>query len=261
MLGLPETQVRALAKEGLVLARRGPRGELRFSFQDLLLLRVARDLRLANVSAPRVKRALRGLRSQLPAGRSLATVRITAEGDEVVVRDGRRAWHPESGQALLDFEVSEVAAKVSPLLKEAARAEAQDAEDFYAWGCDLEDGAPEQARLAYTEALKLDPAHFGAHLNLGRLMHEAGDLTMAERHYLFALETRPGEALALYNLGVALEDQGRDTEALLAYEACLKADPRHEDAHHNAGRLCERLGQRAEALRHLGAARRLKSSR
>jgi len=258
MLGLPESQVRAFAREGLLAGHRGPRGELRFNFQDLLLLRVARDLRRAHLSLPRVKSALRGLRTQLPVGRSLAAVRITAEGDRVVVRDGSRAWQPESGQALLDFEVSEVAAEVSPILKEAVKGDRQDAEEFYAWGCDLEDGAPEQARLAYARALALDPAHYGAHLNLGRLMHEAGDLEMAERHYRRALEARPGEALPLFNLGVALEDEGRAEEALSAYEACLTADPRHEDAHHNAGRLCERLGLRARALRHLGAARRLK---
>jgi tetratricopeptide (TPR) repeat protein len=259
MLGLAPGRVRAWARAGLVAPARGPRGELRFSFQDLVLLRTARDLLAARVPAARVRRDLRSLRAQLPSGRSLAGVRITAEGDRVVVRDGRSAWHPATGQAVLDFEVREIAAEVAPLLAEAARAAGDpgDAEALYEMGCDLEDGAPERAREAYRRALALDPGHHGAHLNLGRLLHEAGDASAAERHYRSALAARPGDADALYNLGVALEDQGRLPEALRSYDACLAVDPAHADAHHNAARLCRRLGRAQEAVRHLGAARRL----
>ncbi len=259
MLGLSAPQVRRWARDGIVAPQRGPRGELRFSFHDLVLLRTARGLLAARVSAGRVKRALRRLRAQLPAGHSLAGVRVTVEGDRVVVRDGAALWHAESGQALLDFEVRDVAAGVAPLLREAARA-AGDADAFYEWACDLEDGAPEQAREAYRRALALDPGHYGANVNLGRLLHESHDLAGAERHYRQALAARPGDAMALFNIGVALEDQGRHVEALAAYEASLAGDAGHADSHRNAGRLCEKLGRREQALRHLGAARRLARS-
>ncbi len=259
MLGLPEHQVRGWARDGFVAPRRGPRGELRFSFHDLVLLRTARDLVAARISPSRVKRALRQLRAQLPEGRSLSGVRVTAEGDRVVVRDGSSLWHPDSGQALLDFDVKEVAASVAPLLGDAA-GDARDADAFYEWGCDLEDGAPEQAREAYRRALALDPDHYGANVNLGRLVHEARDAAAAELHYRRALGSRPGDPAALFNLGVALEDQGRREDALAAYEASLAAAPDHADPHVNAARLCEKLGRREEALRHLGAVRRLARS-
>ncbi len=99
--------------------------------------------------------------------------------------------------------------------------------------------------------------HYGANLNLGRLLHEMGDLQAAEGYYRLALAARPDDTEALFNIGVALEDQARHEEALAAYDACLASDPGHTDSLHNAGRLCEKLGRRELALRHLGAARRL----
>jgi tetratricopeptide (TPR) repeat protein len=287
VLGLAPARIRAWARAGLVEPRRGRRGELRFSFQDLVLLRTARELVVARVPPARVRRTLQRLREQLPADRSLAAVRVEVDGERVVVRSGGARWCPESGQGLFTFGVDDVARAVTPLLMEAAAgvvagvsgAEppmsltakpaaasgasksaggAAAAARLYEWGCDLEDGAPAQARQAYRRALALDPGHYGANLNLGRLLHEDRDHAAAERRYRRALEARPGDAHALFNLGVALEDQGRWQEALDAYEASLAAEPDGVDAHHNAARLCEQLDRRAQALRHLGAFRRLR---
>jgi tetratricopeptide (TPR) repeat protein len=258
LLGLPVTEVRALARSGLVTARR-ERGALRFGFQDLVLLRAAAGLARARLPRARVRRALARLRAQLPAGRALASVTVGAEGDEIVVRDGAARWAPETGQTLLDFGVAEIAAEVAPLIREAARRRpgALDADGFYLWGCDLEDGAPAEARQAYRRALLLDPDHAGAALNLGRLLHEARDLVAAEELYRRAAGSEEHGATATFNLGVVLEDQGRLDEALLAYARVLRARPQHADAHYNASRLLERLGRREEALRHLSAYRRL----
>src|SRR5512143_2166093 len=154
MLGLSPSRVRAWARDGLVSPRRGPRGELRFSFHDLVLLRTARDLLRARVPAARVKRALRRLRAQLPADRSLAAVRVTLEGDRVLVRDGGAAWQPESGQAVLDFDVSDVAARVAPLLGAAVRAagDAGDADGFTSEQAAPDSASPERAgRRAVSE--------------------------------------------------------------------------------------------------------------
>src|SRR5438094_9924877 len=103
MLGLSVSEVRAYVRAGFLEPTRGPRGELRFSFQDLVLLRTAKGLISQNVAPARVRKALRKLRAQLPDGRPLSGVHISAEGNRIVVRDGRTRWQPESGQALLDF--------------------------------------------------------------------------------------------------------------------------------------------------------------
>jgi tetratricopeptide (TPR) repeat protein len=260
MLDLPVAEVRRLARAGFVAAMRGERNELRFSFQDLVLLRAAAGLVHARVPPARVRRALGQLRAQLPDGRPLTGVRVSADGEHVVVQDGGARWHPETGQTLLDFGVEDLAKKVAPIVRAAARARTPaplDAEAWYRWGCDLEDAAPTEAKDAYRRALSHDPHHAGAHLNLGRLLHEAGDARGAEVHYRLALGAAEHRALAAFNLGVALEDQGLRDEALLAYARAIQADPALADAHYNASRLLEAIGKRADALRHLAEYRRL----
>jgi tetratricopeptide (TPR) repeat protein len=261
LLGLPEAEVRRYAREGLVPARRGPRGAWRFSFQDLVLLRVVAELTRASVPAARLRRAMRRLRQQLPSDRLLAGVQVSADGEQVVVRLAGAAWHPESGQLLIDFDVREVASRVASLFRDASRgddeaAPARVAGEFYEWGCDLEAGAPEEALAAYRRALELEPAHAGAHLNLGRLLQDRGELAAAEGHYRQALAS-PVAALAAFNLGTVLEDRGRPDGALQAYRAALEAEPGLADAHFNAARLLEADGRKAEALRHLATYRRL----
>ncbi len=258
MLDLPLGEVRRLARAGFVLPRRGPRNELRFSFQDLVLMRAAAGLVHARIPTARVRRALRSLRAQLPEGRPLAAVRVAADGDRVVVQDGGARWHPETGQVLLDFHVGDLSRKVAPVVKAARRERSPlDAETWYRWGCDLEDTAPREAEDAYRRALAIDPAHGGAHLNLGRMLHSRGDPRGAEYHYRHALASPAHRALAAFNLGVALEDQGLLDEALLAYARALEADGALADAHFNASRILETMGRREDALRHLAEYRRL----
>jgi tetratricopeptide (TPR) repeat protein len=160
---------------------------------------------------------------------------------------------------LLDLDVGDLARRVAPVVRAAARrrsAAPLDVDAWYRWGCDLDEAAPAEAEAAYRRALTIDPDHAGAHLNLGRILHERGDVRAAELHYRRAAESRSHRALAAFNLGVALEDQGLPDEALLAYARAIEADAALADAHHNAARLLESLGRREDALRHLSAAHR-----
>jgi tetratricopeptide (TPR) repeat protein len=265
LLGLSLAQIQAYQRAGVLSPRRGAKGEHRFSLADLVLLRTAKELS-ERVPARKVRRALLRLREQLPHGRPLTGVRITAEGDDVVVRDGASAWEPESGQALLSFEVSELASRVAPLARRAAErarnAEAElSAPDWYEMGCDMEPHDALQARDCYRRALELDPAHPGARVNLGRLLQEAGLAQSAEAHYRLALRANPGDVTAAFNLGVALEDLGRPQEAIEAYEKAVAADPGCADAHYNVARLYERFGRRTTAFRHLKTYKQLTEDR
>src|SRR5436309_573310 len=159
VLELTVAQVRGFARDGFLTPGRGSRGELLFSFQDLVILRTAKGLVAARIPTRRIRRALRRLRAQLPRGRSLAELRIGAEGDRIVVSDGVTTWSPESGQMQIDFAVSDLASRAAPMARRAAKA--------------IE---------AYRAARAADPRLADAHYNVARLYEKAGKKAAALRH-------------------------------------------------------------------------------
>ena len=256
LLGISPSQIRSYASQGFLAPERGSRGELRFGFHDLVILRTAGELTSAQIPQRKVRRVLQRLREQLPSRGSLAGVRVAADGERVVVSDGHAMWNPESGQALFDFSVEELEAKTASF-ERMPRREVLDAEDWYDLACDLELSSAEEARTAYERALELDPSHVDAHVNLGRLLHEDGAPAAAEEHYRAALAIDPDHDTAAFNLGVALEDLGRVRDAMAAYERAVQLDPDNGDAHYNLAGLYERRGDKSAALRHLKEYRRL----
>lgn len=263
LLGLSARQVRSYAHAGFLAPERGPRGEFLFTFQDIVLIRTAKELVAARIDPRAVRRALRKLKQQLPNGRPLTAVRISARADKVLVRDEGTTWHPESGQVQFDFGVGELVAELAPLARERARqhsanSETLDADDWFDTGYELEALAPDEAKIAYRKALELDPDHAAAAINLGRLYQEDGLLNDAEAQYRRALCIDEEDATAAFNLGTVLEDLGRDTDALDAYKTAIRLDRSNVDAHHNLARLYEKSGHREAALRHLHSVRSLR---
>ena len=179
------------------------------------------------------------------------------------MREGSTAGRSESGQGVLEFPPEAVPDNMLPFVLPASAVPTRPtptpdaAEDWYDLACELETKSPAEARKAYARVLDLDPAHAGARVNLGRLIHEAGHPLAAASHYQQALIARPDDAVAAFNLGVALEDLGRDAEAIAAYDLAITADTAAADAHFNLARLYEKVGQDAAAIRHLKAYRKL----
>jgi len=257
MLGLSAAQIRSWAARGFLTPERDDDGDLRFGFQDLVILRTAGELTAAKIPTRKIRRVLESVREQLPEGRSIAGVRIAADGERVVVRDGTALWNPESGQSLFDFSVEEIAEKTKPIALAAvreAKARAEDDLDADAWyelASDLELSDPAEACAAYEKAIALDPVHIDAHINLGRLLHEDGDLRGAEKQYRDALSADPAHPVAAFTLGVALDDQGRLADAAEAYRRAIELDPDNPDAHYNLAGILERQHDKAGAVRHL----------
>lgn len=270
ILGVPPARVRRIVHADLCRpARQGQR--LVFSFQDLVLLRAAHGLLLAEVPARRVRHALSELSRQLPRGRPLSGVRIYADGRHVVACAGGRAWRPENGQLVFRFDVDDLARRAGIVVPVHGRRGAtagqirqppghqqslakrlQGAAAWFERALALERKKDIAGAIAaYHRAIELDPDMGDAYINLGRLVHEQGDAAEAARLYHLALSCSPDDPVAHYNLALALEDQQRPAVALSHYRRAISLDPAFADAHFNLGRLLERLGHKAQAVRHL----------
>jgi len=254
LLGVSEARVRSFVDGGLLPYREQPGGRT-FTFRDLVLLRSAKGLADRHIAPRRIRAALRGLGTQLPAGQSASSVSLDARGPRLVARDAHTSWEPETGQGVLDFSQASTAGTVHKLHVPAA----PDVDVHFQQALALEEVDAAGAAKLYGEILRQCPTHVDAHVNLGRLHHGAGRLSAAEEHYRAAVAAQPADAVAAYNLAVALDDQGRSAEALAAYHQALQADPSLADAHYNLARLHEGRGERMLALRHLKEYRRLAS--
>jgi tetratricopeptide (TPR) repeat protein len=259
VLGVKPGRLRAYLRAGLLTPTRGERGELRFSFQDLALLRKAEGLVTQRIAPRRVHAALRRLREHLGEDMPLSGVQLAAEGQALVATDGAKRWDPSSGQVYLDFapaaggagELHELR-QPKPLPPPGDPAVPRlTAEQYYEGGFALEESDPAGAIAAYRRALAEDPLHADAHVNLGRLLHEGGAPFDALEHYRAALAARPSDGTAAFNLGVALEDLNRLGDAVEAYERAIAIDERNADAHYNLARLFEQSGKPESAIRHL----------
>jgi tetratricopeptide (TPR) repeat protein len=261
LLRLPRSTIRALIEAGFVAPARGPRKAWRFSFQDLIVLRTAQALVAAHVPRKRITRSVRELRRHLPESMPLSGLSICAVADRVVVREGASRWQAESGQYLLAFEGDPADGSLSVIERGRGEPREPSAQDWFEQAAALEAEDPGAARRAYERAVAAEPELLDAHINLGALLHEAGDLEQAERAYRRAIEACGMDPMLLYNLGVLLEDLHRDEEALQAYQGALQGDPKLADCHYNLALLCERLGRPKEAIRHMAQYRRLIGNR
>jgi len=262
VLQLSRSTIRGLIDVGFVTPARGPRRELRFSFQDLIVLRTARALIQAKVSRRRIRRSLEDLRRHLPQTVPLAGLSICAVGDRVVVRDGNSHWQVDDGQYLLGLDVSveNGVLRVAPRQEESASAVTEEAPDWFERGLELESTDPRAALDAYKRAVRTDPDNTAAWINWGRLLHQEGRTAEAESVYRRALQQCGADSRLMFNLGVLLEDLGRTGAALEAYQAAIGEDPNLADCHYNLARLYETLGKPQHAIRHLGQYRRLLTS-
>jgi tetratricopeptide (TPR) repeat protein len=260
LLGLSRSVVSGLIDAGFVTPTRGRRRELRFSFPDLVVMRAAQGLSEAKIPAARILRSLRRLRAQLPQELPLAGLRIEAVGDAVVVSEGQTQWQPDDGQYVLQFKVASPGGRLAFF----SLAQADDAVSDAQWferGLALEAAQPDAACDAYRRALEIDPNHCEAYVNLGRLLHERGQLRQAEGVYREGLDHCRADTTLLFNLAVLQEDLQQPQEAAQSYRAALDVAPDLADAHHNLARLCANLGLQQEALRHWSAFRKLTSAR
>ena len=257
LIGLKPDRIRHYVRRKLLAPPRGDHGEYRFTFQDVVLLRSAKGLLDANVSARRANKVLLKLKTELKQFKSLTAVRIFADGNNVVVRKDSQVWDIESGQGHLDFAVHPLADTVANIANRnlivAQESDGLDSDDWYNLGLDLEEVDSGRAPEAYTRAIELNPANADAHVNLGRLLQLEGNLKRAKRHYELALEAVSDPQRAYYNVGTVY-DELNDVEKAAEYYLLAPEVP---DAHYNLSRIYESQGDELATLRHMRQYRQL----
>ena len=260
MLGVSRSVVSSLIASGFVRPSRGPRNAYRFTFQDVILLRTALQLRAARILPRKIIMALARLRDELPEELPLTGIRVSAVGNDVAVRAGPSQWDAITGQLLLDFEVTQIKGDVVFLDFAPARMNlAHQAEEWYDLGEKLRTSDVIGAERAYKKAIELSPQPFySAYVDLGALVCEL-EARCEEALQIFeeALVHFPEDAVLHFNRAIALEELGRFEDAERSYKHCLELEPLYADAHHNLAILLERRGDPQGLVRHLSAYRRL----
>lgn len=255
MLGLNRGIVLGLVAAGFVSPGRGPRNEYRFSFQDVVLLRTAYELRQAQIAPRRILRSLRQLRAHLPCDLPMSGLRIRAVGNHVAVHEAGAAWEAGSGQLLLDLDLLPgPAGEVVVLSRQPGGDDA--AQSAYQSALTLDEAGSPDAEHAYVRALELKPDLLDAYVNLGAWLCERQRFADAVALYEQSTGLLAQSALLRFNHAVALESLGDASRAIGAYLECLNVDSDFHDAHYNVALLYEAAGDRQAALRHFSAYRR-----
>jgi tetratricopeptide (TPR) repeat protein len=113
-----------------------------------------------------------------------------------------------------------------------------------------EAGQAEVARLAYQEAIRLDPQFPSAHYNLGRLWLQQGELKRGMAEVKRALQLYPDFAQAHETLGMAYTEQGQLDKATAHLERALAIQPESATARNHLARIYLAQGQLDRAIGH-----------
>ena len=108
-------------------------------------------------------------------------------------------------------------------------------------------GRIEEAKAAYLEALRLDPAHFAALNDFGALLYDTDYRAAARTVFTQAVTHHPDEPLGHVNLANLLMYANEPEAARAHYETALRLDPDNAQAHQRLSALFHDLGD-AEAM-------------
>jgi len=104
--------------------------------------------------------------------------------------------------------------------------------------------------VLFGHAVKVTPANYLAHNNLGNALMILGKNDAAIFHYTKALQINPKYADAHYNKARMLTDQDKIDEAIRHYKKAIKLSPQLKEAHYNLGLIMTQKGENSAAIRH-----------
>ena len=245
LVGITPQQITRWERLRLVEPQAAPgRAEKVYTFADLVSLRTLKQLTGQGISETRLLDALQALSRQLGGAEvSLAKLRISSSGRNLVIEYDGKTLEPLSGQLLLKFEAG--ATKLRPMRERSAG-------EWLALALESE-GDPSlrpQAMDAYRQVVELAPNWVEPHINLGTLLYEQGELLQAAESYRRALALDPANALAHFDLGSVLDELKNFGDASHHLREAVRLKPDYADAHYNLARVLEELGAYREARSH-----------
>jgi hypothetical protein len=114
------------------------------------------------------------------------------------------------------------------------------------------------AETFWREYATEDPDGYIAHVNLGVVLAQSGELEEAIGQFEQTIRLKPDYAQAYYDLGGALAQSGRIQEAIKQFEQAVRLKPNDAEVHNNLANALAQADQFAEAVRHYEEALRLR---
>jgi glutathione synthase/RimK-type ligase-like ATP-grasp enzyme len=111
-------------------------------------------------------------------------------------------------------------------------------------------GRHDEAKAAYLEVLRQDPAHGPGLSELAALAHENDNRDAARTLYKHMVQCHPGNATGWINLGTILFEDGELFAARGALEAALRIDDASQEAHRSLAQVLAALDETDEAESH-----------
>ncbi|MFZ0889376.1 MAG: MerR family transcriptional regulator [Candidatus Binataceae bacterium] len=226
--------------------------QYRFAFNDLLVMRLAKELLPSRRHLEPIQRCFERVRALLGPGRQVTSLKLSDQAGTIVVRERRFSFEAESGQLLLDFDaLPRLGGTVSGGL--AAKRAREMVEE-------IERVAGDDSGLMYEmfgNLLQCEPRTLRAHLERAAMMEAQGELTSALKHLLSAATIDPANAEVYIRLGRLHRRRGETDNAIKSFLHAVKCDSASLNAHRNLAELFEKMGRKREALRHLSAVHRL----
>ncbi|MEM8758619.1 MAG: tetratricopeptide repeat protein, partial [Planctomycetota bacterium] len=109
-------------------------------------------------------------------------------------------------------------------------------------------GRLREALAEFERAVDLNPGAVDAHLGIGDIYKDEGDLSSAEEAYARASAAGPEIFEAQYAHGLVLQLMGRHGEAIRRYLRALAIDPRQFEANMNTGLAFVQIGRPDQGL-------------
>jgi len=251
ILAVSPDRIRYWVKRRLVQpgVKRGRR--YRFVFNDLLLMRMAKELLPSRRHLQPLQRCVERVRGLVDPSRPLTSLRLENDSGHILVRDGEVIFEADSGQLRLAFTVSALPGKLEEGFGPARVRERFDEAKRIA------ESDPFRALTLYSELLGREPRNFDLHMRMATLLEDEGELTGALRHLIGAAVLLPANAEVHVRLGLLYRRREDNGNALQSFLRAIECDPVSVTAHRNVAELYESLGRSREAMRHLSTLHRL----